>query len=170
MNAWYDFAFAWFADYYLLATIMLAVVLATSLVVRQPARRIAIAWSTAGALLLMAVLVALPGWSVVHLFGAPPSMPEQLLLVAVEPSTEPLESLQSDFELIPTYQAEPSVDQTATVIASTTAVPAIEITQFNWKPLLADSARRRAASLCSLGSSSVFGRLTDCSGALRLRR
>lgn len=136
MNAWYDYAFAWFADYYLLATILLAVVLAASPVVRQPARRIAIAWSTAGALLLMAVLVALPGWSVVHLFEAAPPRPELLAHVPVESAPDPLKSPRSDFELIPTYQAEQSAEQTATVIPTRAAVPAIEITQFNWNPYL----------------------------------
>lgn len=136
MNAWYDYAFAWFADYYLLATIMLAVVLASSHIVRQPARRIAIAWSTAGGLLLMAVLVALPGWSVVHLFGAAPPRPELLAPVPIESAPDLLENPRSDFELLPTYQDKLDAEQTATVISTRAAVPAMEITQFNWNPYL----------------------------------
>ena len=48
------------------------VALAFSFLLRQPARRIAVHWATAGGLLLLAVLYTLPSWSVVHMVQLPP--------------------------------------------------------------------------------------------------
>jgi beta-lactamase regulating signal transducer with metallopeptidase domain len=68
----------WLADYYLLATVLLALALAGAAILKQPAQRLAVAKSTLVALLLLAILCAVPGWSVVHLLAAerPPSRVE----------------------------------------------------------------------------------------------
>ncbi len=52
MNAMLLDASQWLLDYYLLATVLLTSVLFMGRIVGQPARRIAIAWSAAAALLL----------------------------------------------------------------------------------------------------------------------
>src|SRR4051794_3459067 len=56
----------WLADYYLLATIMLALSLLGIALQKQPVRRLAVTKSTLVSLILLAVLGAIPGWSVVH--------------------------------------------------------------------------------------------------------
>ena len=58
----------WLADYYLLASVLLFATLATSRFLKQPAQRLAIAKATVVALFLLAILCAIPGWSLVHLF------------------------------------------------------------------------------------------------------
>ena len=50
-------------DYYLWATVLLTTALLTFLLIRQPARRMALAWAAAVGLLVLLVLTALPNWS-----------------------------------------------------------------------------------------------------------
>src|SRR5690606_41434957 len=50
-------------DYYLWASVLLAATLLAMLVIRQPARRMALAWAAAGGLLVLLVLTAVPNWS-----------------------------------------------------------------------------------------------------------
>src|SRR3954464_5449951 len=57
----------WVADYYLLATTLLALSIIGIALLKQPARRLAVAKSTLVSLILLAVLCAIPGWSVIHL-------------------------------------------------------------------------------------------------------
>src|SRR3954465_13229536 len=57
----------WLADYYLLASILLVGALAAAFFVAQPARRLAIVKSTSIALLGLAVLCAIPRFSLVPL-------------------------------------------------------------------------------------------------------
>ncbi|WP_425397875.1 carboxypeptidase regulatory-like domain-containing protein [Aeoliella sp.] len=80
MNAWYDYALGWFADYYLLSTLLLTVVLLAGSLMQQPARRLVLAWATVGGLALLGVLLAVPGWSVVHLLGDAPPKPDWVVL------------------------------------------------------------------------------------------
>lgn len=80
MNAWYDYALGWFADYYLLSTLLLTVVLVAGSLMQQPARRLVLAWATVGGLALLGVLLAVPGWSVVHLLGDAPPKPDWVVL------------------------------------------------------------------------------------------
>ena len=61
----------WFADFYVLSAVLLALALVAVRIVRQPVHRIAIVKSTIVALALLAGLCALPGWSIVHLITAP---------------------------------------------------------------------------------------------------
>lgn len=60
----------WLWDYYLLATVLLVAILLVTKLLAQPARRMAIHWSTAGGLLVLAVLCAIPGWSLIHMLSA----------------------------------------------------------------------------------------------------
>src|SRR4051812_16152396 len=60
----------WLADYYLLAAVLLASALAAATLLKQPAQRLMVTKSTLVALVLLAILCALPGWSVVHLLTA----------------------------------------------------------------------------------------------------
>jgi beta-lactamase regulating signal transducer with metallopeptidase domain len=53
----------WLWDFYSWATVLLAVALVINYFLSQPARRIVIAWSTAWALLALALLTAVPNWS-----------------------------------------------------------------------------------------------------------
>lgn len=57
----------WFADYYVLSAVLLALLLIALRIVPQPVHRFAIVKSTLVALTLLAGLCALPGWSIVHL-------------------------------------------------------------------------------------------------------
>lgn len=60
--AFAQFLAAWLADYYLLATLLLGVGWLAFRWVRQPARRLAIAWIVMIELALLAVVCGLPGW------------------------------------------------------------------------------------------------------------
>ena len=72
---WFLEASRWLFDYFLLATALLAVVLVVGKLLAQPARRMAVHWSTAAGLVLLALLCAVPGWSVVSLLSAPTEPP-----------------------------------------------------------------------------------------------
>jgi beta-lactamase regulating signal transducer with metallopeptidase domain/tetratricopeptide (TPR) repeat protein/protocatechuate 3,4-dioxygenase beta subunit len=78
----------WLADYYLLSTVLLALVLAALALTRQPAQRRVITQSSLVALILLAALCALPGWSMVSLLSASPTdtRDERLDIIEVEES------------------------------------------------------------------------------------
>ncbi len=67
MNAFVEQIAPWLADYFLLATLLLTIVLLLFRLINQPARRLVLARPTLAALLLLTGLCALPGWSLVHL-------------------------------------------------------------------------------------------------------
>jgi beta-lactamase regulating signal transducer with metallopeptidase domain len=86
-------------DYYLWASVLLAATLLAFLVIRQPARRMAIAWATAGGLLVLLVLTAVPNWSRYSLASpAPPITPlaERSETVAVPAAVPTRNELRSD--------------------------------------------------------------------------
>jgi protocatechuate 3,4-dioxygenase beta subunit/beta-lactamase regulating signal transducer with metallopeptidase domain len=56
----------WLADYYVLSTLLLVLALIGIAALAQPVRRLAIVKSSLMALVVLAALCALPGWSVVH--------------------------------------------------------------------------------------------------------
>jgi beta-lactamase regulating signal transducer with metallopeptidase domain len=60
--------FAWWTDFFAASAVLLAVMLLTSLVVRQPVHRMAIAWSGIAGMLVLAVLCAVPMWPKIGLF------------------------------------------------------------------------------------------------------
>jgi beta-lactamase regulating signal transducer with metallopeptidase domain len=75
MNGIIDsFAF-WLADFYLLNTILLVAALVAMWFTKQPVKRLAVAKSVLVAIGLLAVLCALPGWSVIHLLAGRESVP-----------------------------------------------------------------------------------------------
>lgn len=65
----------WLADYYLLASVLLVTALGLSWLIAQPARRVSLTRATLAGLVLLAMLCALPGWSVVHLMTREASPP-----------------------------------------------------------------------------------------------
>lgn len=75
----------WLADYYLLATVLLALSLAGMAFLKQPAQRLMVTKSTLLALVLLAILCTLPGWSVVHLLAA-----DRPAVLAQPPREEPM--------------------------------------------------------------------------------
>ncbi|MCO6047613.1 carboxypeptidase regulatory-like domain-containing protein [Aeoliella sp. ICT_H6.2] len=142
MNAWYDYALGWFADYYLLSTLLLAVVLLVGKWMRQPARRLTLAWATVGSLVLLGVLLAVPGWSVVHLFGTPPPQPE-LALQTIERTYRLQEApvAESPFQedqrnTVYVHSGTPTFESSLSESSPSTAqtVPAAEIHVVNWSP------------------------------------
>jgi beta-lactamase regulating signal transducer with metallopeptidase domain/protocatechuate 3,4-dioxygenase beta subunit len=60
----------WLGDYYLLAAVLLSLSLAGIALLKQPAQRLMVTKSTLAALVLLAILCAVPGWSLVHLLAA----------------------------------------------------------------------------------------------------
>ncbi len=93
----------WLADYYLLSTVLLTVVLLGIGFLKQPSQRLAVTKSSLVALLLLALLVAIPGWSVVHLLTAERSAPtvetpvrEQFQQPAVVQTQTPLVEIRSN--------------------------------------------------------------------------
>jgi beta-lactamase regulating signal transducer with metallopeptidase domain len=77
----------WLADYYLLATVLLALALTGIALLKQPAQRLMVTKSTLVALVLLAILCAVPGWSVVHLLAAdrPPTPAESVREEPMDP-------------------------------------------------------------------------------------
>ncbi len=65
----------WLADYYLLSTVLLALTLIAVALLKQPSQRLAVIKSMLFALVLLAILCAIPGWSVVHLLTAEQTNP-----------------------------------------------------------------------------------------------
>ncbi len=87
MNTFLNECAAWLSDFYLLSTILLTTVLVANQFIGQPARRIAISWSAAFGLLVLAVLCAAPNWSTVHM-----NRPAPLATAVVSlPSPAPLD-------------------------------------------------------------------------------
>jgi protocatechuate 3,4-dioxygenase beta subunit len=74
MSAFAESLLRWLADYYVLATALLAATFVCLVFVRQPARRLAVAWAATAGLVVLAVLTALPGWP--RLPIAPPPVSE----------------------------------------------------------------------------------------------
>ena len=70
MSSWSNALILWLADYHLLAAALVGGLLAVMTTVRQPARRMAAARAGLIALTTLALLCALPGWSVFHLITA----------------------------------------------------------------------------------------------------
>jgi beta-lactamase regulating signal transducer with metallopeptidase domain len=62
MSAWWQSLAQWLVDYYVLATLLLAAAFVCLVLIRQPARRLAVGWAAMGSLALLAILVAVPGW------------------------------------------------------------------------------------------------------------
>ncbi|QEG35053.1 M56 family metallopeptidase [Bythopirellula goksoeyrii] len=73
----------WLGDFYLLATLLLGAELLACLFAGQPARRMALAWATAGGLGLLALLCALPSWSTWHLRSPAPLVATRTLITNV---------------------------------------------------------------------------------------
>ncbi|HMO84265.1 MAG TPA: hypothetical protein PKC18_05010, partial [Lacipirellulaceae bacterium] len=67
MPALYDAVALWLVDVHLQGCALLAVAIIATMALHQPARRMAVMRATLAALAAIAVLCALPNWSVVHL-------------------------------------------------------------------------------------------------------
>jgi beta-lactamase regulating signal transducer with metallopeptidase domain len=65
----------WLIDYYITATIILAVVLLIQRCIRQPARRVALQWGALVGLTVLAFLCALPGWPRIDVIGVARAVP-----------------------------------------------------------------------------------------------
>lgn len=76
MSGWIDATALWLCDFHLLAAILLACALIALAITRQPARRMAISKAAIVAVPVLALLAALPDWSVLHL-ASHRQMPEQ---------------------------------------------------------------------------------------------
>ena len=99
---WFLEASRWLWDYFLLATVLLAVVLVLGKFLAQPARRMAVHWSTAAGLLLLALLCAVPGWSVVNLLSAASEPPPVFRDAPFEvPLDDDLKQLLQDPNILP---------------------------------------------------------------------
>jgi len=62
MTAWSTVFLEWLIDYYLVTAVLLIVVGIAMAIVRQPARRLALAWGTLVGLFALAILCAMPLW------------------------------------------------------------------------------------------------------------
>lgn len=98
----------WLWDYFLLASVLLLIVTIVAKLVGQPARRMAIHWSTAASLVLLALLCCVPGWSVVHMLSAPPESP--IPLPEFEPALGPAIQLAPIPTQLPSTNLPPGLD------------------------------------------------------------
>ena len=97
MNSLVPASNAWLVDFHLAATLLLLVVLIAMRFIKQPARRLAIAWAVVLGLPALAIAVAVPCWPRVSLVShrvnsvEPLSAPEAVLGThpIVEPNAEP---------------------------------------------------------------------------------
>ncbi len=100
MNSLVQASNAWLVDFHLAATLLLLVVLIAMRFIKQPARRLSIAWAAVLGLPVLTLAVAVPCWPVVSLVSQPvasiepQSMPvaEEVLGMRrnVEPNVEPV--------------------------------------------------------------------------------
>lgn len=161
MNALLLEASRWLWDYYLLASALLAIVLFVTKFTAQPARRMAIHWSAAAGLALLALLCALPGWSFIHMLSSPaevkPAWTEYL-----EPTLNPAVQVA---ELPPSFQPELSstnttaIELNAEVHSDTQVVAAQQI-------IVVDYA---VVSFCLFAAGSIVAVLWLALGAYQLR-
>ncbi|MEX2168673.1 MAG: hypothetical protein WD851_05155, partial [Pirellulales bacterium] len=118
MNAFAGSIARWLADYYLLATLLLAASLAVTWCVAQPARRVAVTRAALAGLALLAVLCAVPGWSVVHLMtreASPP--PAAIVAPAIENESLAVETtpIEAPVEAMPLAQMPATASPPAAV-------------------------------------------------------
>ena len=97
----------WLWDYYLHVTGLLAITLLVTLLVGQPARRMALHWSMSAALVALAMLCTVPGWSIIHLIAATPEPALVSEPVAELPPRSSIEQVPG--EIVPTYDMTPLV-------------------------------------------------------------
>ncbi|WP_442485648.1 carboxypeptidase regulatory-like domain-containing protein [Aeoliella sp. SH292] len=117
MTTMIDAVLQWFADYYLFSTLLLALVLLAGMFVRQPARRLGLAWAAVGGLFLLGGLLALPNWTKVSLSrpvtNTIPATPE---VVPPDPTIQPIPLSAPTgghvSQNIPTLEFAPSPKQT----------------------------------------------------------
>ncbi len=100
MSAFLEMAAAWLIDYFAAATIVLAAALVVRSFVRQPAARMAAAWSACLGLVAVAVLTALPMWPRIAVEDLPPIWPAPITAQAppawetsADPATFPAEAV-----------------------------------------------------------------------------
>ncbi len=106
----------WLADYQLLAAALLLGVMLALAALRQPAQRLAVAKSTLAALAGLALLCALPGWSLVHLLSEPQTSiasvaPTPIETSAASPSNRLLTPPEAPANINP---PSPSIEPSAT--------------------------------------------------------
>ena len=135
MTAFLDFVAAWLIDYFAAATVVFAGALAVRLVLRQPAARMAAAWSACVGLALLAVLTALPAWPRVGIDAlAWPMLAASEVQPPVEVAIEPpqYESVEASIAMAaPASQGE--LDMPATVPSA----PVVANEPLDWAQLAA---------------------------------
>jgi beta-lactamase regulating signal transducer with metallopeptidase domain/protocatechuate 3,4-dioxygenase beta subunit len=188
MNAFIDGAALWLADFHLVATALLLGVLTALAVVKQPARRMAVTRATLGALAGLAVLCALPGWSVVHLITDRQALPneamgDRLAVAPVEqsvtqiiphinidqmPSPQPERQAISHPEIAPAFQQRSQ--RTSWLRVALIAHAAGSAMIVAWLMAGAVMARRirRGAVAASAELQAALDRIAGSSGAPRL--
>src|SRR5690349_17701468 len=106
----------WLADYQLLAAALLLGVMLAIAALRQPAQRLAVAKSTLAALAALALLCALPGWSLVHLLSEPPTASRAITTLPTEstPFTPPAATFTPPLDAENARVAPPTTSPAAT--------------------------------------------------------
>ena len=62
MTAWSEGLSGWLIDFYAAASIVLVAAITAGFLIRQPVKRMAVAWATLVGLTILAVLSATPAW------------------------------------------------------------------------------------------------------------
>ena len=103
MNDFVDSFAYWLADYYLATTVLLAAALVAMRLVGQPVKRLAVAKAAIVSTLALAVLCAMPGWSVMSLSMR--EMPRVVQAATVSLPAKPIptadHAVQRDREVLP---------------------------------------------------------------------
>ncbi len=110
MNAFAETLAPWLADFFLLSTLLLTMVLFMVRWIGQPSRRLAVARPTLAALVLLTGLCALPGWSLVHLLTEEAAVADKQKVSALPPAPS-IEQPTMGFAPIPSVeiQASPTI-------------------------------------------------------------
>jgi beta-lactamase regulating signal transducer with metallopeptidase domain/protocatechuate 3,4-dioxygenase beta subunit len=157
MNGLSESVALWLADYLLLASVLLLIVLAAFAALAQPVQRLAVTKAVLFSLVLVALLCALPGWSVVHLLTA-----ENRAAHDAMPSSN--RSHRPDSGRAPDQSHTPADDSTITrAIAAPTAPAAIESS--SWSDLNVPTV---AVTIFFFGSALIL--LWLAYGAIAARR
>lgn len=134
------------ADFHLGALMMISLSLVAGLALRQPAKRLAVAWATTAGLVLLAALAALPGWSIWNLTAAPEAPVVTQAIDRPEPASMPIEPR---FASPPARSAQPP--------AETFAAPLVTATVVEPPPLPAAEDPIDWRRVATLSAAVVFG-------------
>jgi beta-lactamase regulating signal transducer with metallopeptidase domain len=138
MNQVLETVATWLADYYLLSSVLMAVSVAALALMRQPARRRALAQSVIVAMFVLGALCAVPGWSTVSLLkNRPQALPQHAPDVVHTQRSDGNAALVENMQPNHVDDAAPTRRAASITTAAAAADFTIETSKLSWPALTA---------------------------------